>query len=502
MHTNRENIPAFTTAVKPFTRPKKDEINIMLSGGDLHADISVQENSFINKFMNFIGLDASADGNHELEGGKYFIETNNTAPPKFKWLACNLKIKNKESEKDFSKSTIIEKNGIKIGLIGVAPLDFEKLAFITKDNDFIKVHKLRKTIRDIKKEVKATKDAGADVIVLLAHTGEKSQNGRHNYYERFAKINGISAIIGGHDHIQIDKWIERNHLKLEKWKLKREKESVKVVATGRTAETAFGENLDCFGSLHLELDDNHKVIPEKSKNQFIKVTDYAPSSIMEKIISKYFNEKEVLAQLPKPLICNSKLTEENKTASLIADSTLWLVNKLTKGNKADFAFVNSGTVRDDFKDVNVTAEHIKQILPFASAKLIKTELTKKQIIDTLNWGVKSTTLGKISPGVMQVSGLRYTIGKDLKVKDVCIVNADGSVKENISKASDKKKYTVVYDDFLMTGVAGLKDLKKNPFDKNVEYFSYSRRNAITKYLKENGKNADLSCDAPRIIKEV
>lgn len=103
---------------------------------------------------------------------------------------------------------------------------------------------------------------------------------------------------------------------------------------------------------------------------------------------------------------------------------------------------------------------------------------------------------------MQVGGLRYTIGKDLKVKDVHILNNDGSIKENLSLAPDNKKFTVVYDDFLMTGVAGLKDLKKNPFDKNVEYFSYSRQAATIKYLKENAQNFDLAIDAPRIIKEI
>ena len=71
----------------------------------------------------------------------------------------------------------------------------------------------------------------------------------------------------------------------------------------------------------------------------------------------------------------------------------------------------------------------------------------------------------------------------------------------MSNAPDDKKYTVVYDVFLMTGVAGLKDLIKNPFDKSVEYFPYSRQDALISYFKKLPKHTDLSFDTPRILIE-
>ena len=128
---------------------------------------------------------------------------------------------------------------------------------------------------------------------------------------------------------------------------------------------------------------------------------------------------------------------------------------------------------------------IQSVLPFISNTLIKTTLTKKQILETLEWGALSTSFPKVSPGIMQVSNMEYTINPDLTVSNVHILNDDGTIKYNLDNYDDDKKFLAVYDTFLATGVAGLTALTKicenNP---DVEMFGISRQNALKEYLSK------------------
>lgn len=490
IHGKVENLPSFKTAVDCFDKENNNKTTLKLSGGDINVDTSIETNSFIHQFMNLIKLDASALGNHDIEGGDFFIKAIEKTTPNYKYLASNIDITKKNLlQNHISKSTILERNGEKIGVIGVAPFDYKSLAMLAPFNDYINIHDLDQTVKDISQEVSKLEKQGINKIFLLAHTGEKSPTDVE-YYKEFAKIGGIDAIIGGHDHIKVDKWYssERN-------------EPVKVVSTGKTPEKGFNENLDSFGVLDLSFDDNGVLIPDKSTNTIKETSLYPKSEDISILIEKHFNNSEILTACPKKLHCESKLTQENPVADLAADAMLWVINKETKGQKADIAFVNSGTVRGDNLAENITVGQIKQSLPFTAQTLIKTTLTKKQIMDTLNWCAESTKFNKISPGLMQVSGMQYSIDGNNKVKNVYIVDEENNIKEILDNAPDDKEYTVIYDIFLMTGVAGLKDLKKSPLDKDVEYFPYSRQEAVIKYLKENFKGKDLKINTGRILLE-
>ena len=96
---------------------------------------------------------------------------------------------------------------------------------------------------------------------------------------------------------------------------------------------------------------------------------------------------------------------------------------------------------------------------------------------------------------MQVSGLEYTVKPDLTVEAVHILNPDGSIKVNLDNCKDDEEFTVVYDIFLTTGVAGLKDLKKDlENDPNIEFFEASRQDALYKYLTKYPQILDFETE--------
>jgi hypothetical protein len=123
------------------------------------------------------------------------------------------------------------------------------------------------------------------------------------------------------------------------------------------------------------------------------------------------------------------------------------------------------------------------MLPFTTSKLIKVPLTKKQILDTLNWCNKSTKFNKIIPGLMHVSGMEYTIQPDLTTTDVHILNSDGTIKYNLDDFDDEDTFLAVYDTFLATGIAGLNELKRDCSSSEIKCFKASRQEALLDYLK-------------------
>lgn len=338
--------------------------------------------------------------------------------------------------------------------------------FSTPENNFIQSESLNRTIRRIRIEVKKLEASKIDKIILIAHTGEKMPDGTDIYGE-FAKIGGIDAILGGHDHREVDRWetTERG-------------EPVKIVATGKSDSNQFKGNLNIFGILKLYFDDDGVLEPEKCKNSFKEAAKYKYSSTTSTL--------PVLRKLKSPINCNDPQREENKVASIVADSNLWYVNTHTEGTKADFAFVNSGNIRANFDTQSITEENVAEVVPFTTQTLIKTKLMKKLIIDTLTNCAKSCKNTKASPGLMQVSGLKYNVDKDFNVSNVRIVDSNGIIKCRLDNVPDEQEFTCVYDTFLATGPEGLTSLKKDINQDEIETFpEATRQKALFDYLKDS-----------------
>lgn len=461
LHGATANVDAFLDEQNKYYNQKQNEPNFTLSGGDVFVGTNPNNEIIAKKLCP--KTDAIALGNHDLEGGSHLIDLIKKFALKGKLLSTNLLLKRKNDlENEVIPSTIIEKNGEKIGVIGVSPLNYKDLRFETKENEFIDVQNFDKTFANVKEEVDKLTKKGINKIFILAHTGISDEN-FIDYYEEFAKIPGVDVIIGGHDHLQVDEWRKSDI-----------NEPVKIVSTGKTDTKVFGENLDTFGVMELEFDDDGVLIEDKSKTEF-----------------KYIEQKEeiddtpVIVQIDAPYEKGNILYGNSEAGNIVTDSGLWYVNKYTKGKKADFAFVNAGTIRADLKET-VTEKNIEQVLPFTQQKLIKTTLNKKQVLNTLNWCAKSRTFKKVTPGVMQVANMTYTINSDNTVSDVVIYDEDGSIKYLLDELDDDFEFSVVYDDFLATGVVGLTDLKKDTEnDKSIEIFDTTRQKVLKEYLLSN-----------------
>jgi 2',3'-cyclic-nucleotide 2'-phosphodiesterase (5'-nucleotidase family) len=459
IHGSIKNVSSFLEKREDFYNQNRENANFTLCGGDMFVDVNTN-NDIVAKELGS-KTDAVAVGNHDLEGGSNLVRLIKKFKMDKKFLSVNINYeKSTPLKSEISKSIILQNNGEKIGVIGISPLDFKNTTFINERTDFIKIDNLSNTISKVRKEVENLEKKNINKIFLLAHTGNLSKDGI-DYYKEFAKIGGIDVIIGGHDHVETDRWetTERG-------------EPVKITATGKSPQHHFGKNLDYYGELRLEFDKNGVLMKEKCDNVFKKLKPL-----------KNLDEKPIRV-LDVPLESSEPMTESSQTANLIADADLWYVNSHTNGDIADFALVNAGTIRDSFDWKEITETNVKCMLPFTTSTLIKAPLTKRQIINTLNWCNKSTKFNKIIPGLMHVSGMEYTIQPDLTTTDVHILDRDGSVKYNLDDFDDEDTFLAVYDVFLATGIAGLEELKIDCNLPYVECFKASRQDAMIEYLKD------------------
>ncbi|MEM7303722.1 MAG: bifunctional 2',3'-cyclic-nucleotide 2'-phosphodiesterase/3'-nucleotidase [Pseudomonadota bacterium] len=172
--------------------------------GDMHPVITA---------MNTLGFEASTLGNHEFNYGLDFL-MKSLAGASFPVVSANVaKGKLGASPREdtlFVKPYVIldkkvkdgagNEHAIKIGIIGFVPpqiMNWDKRHLEGKAN-------ARDIIETAKAWVPEMKEAGADVIIALSHSGIGAPNhtdGMENASVPLAEVDGIDALMTGHSHL-------------------------------------------------------------------------------------------------------------------------------------------------------------------------------------------------------------------------------------------------------------------------------------------------------------
>ena len=130
----------------------------------------------IPKILNYIGYDIFVPGNHEFNFGMPIL-SNILRDMKCKKLTANLYYnENAENDTNFSKdkhryldaTTIIEKDDVKIGIIGLStPMS----AQFEEDTGYLKDFYFVSPIKETQKQVKRLKKEGANAICCSSSYG-------------------------------------------------------------------------------------------------------------------------------------------------------------------------------------------------------------------------------------------------------------------------------------------------------------------------------------------
>ena len=260
---------------------------VVLSSGDMwqgSSESNLTKGNLTTEWMNYIGFEGMAIGNHEYDWGSAAIE-NNSKIADFPLLAINVYAKNDNQRVDYCKSSVlIERDGVKIGIIGAAGNNYSSIASdMSKDVYFKTGSELTKLV---KAESEKLRKQGADIIVYSLHDGHnKSSSGKGMIAdETLAGYYDVSLSSGGYVDVVFEAHPHQNYVLKD--------------AYGVYHLQGGGENK---GISHLEIAYNsandNKIVTDA---EFISNSLYQnldDDDIVENLLDKYDDELEISSKV-------------------------------------------------------------------------------------------------------------------------------------------------------------------------------------------------------------
>lgn len=142
--------------------------------------------------MNAMGYDAATLGNHEFDNGCAAL-AKRLKKAKYVTVCANYDFYNKNLSKVVKKYTIVEKDGLKIGIFGLT-VDVSALVAPSISKNLV----YHDPVEPAKKVVAELKSQGCDLIVCLSHLGVDQD--MVNDFNIAEAVPDIDMIIGGHTH--------------------------------------------------------------------------------------------------------------------------------------------------------------------------------------------------------------------------------------------------------------------------------------------------------------
>lgn len=456
----------------------------VIFSGDEWVGSGREKNIAIVKMMNMCNITAAAPGNHNMDykGAEGLSEMLDYA--KFKTLALNMQPKDNTKISSYSlkddidagrlaASMVVEENGKKIGYIGLVPCDlFSRLSSQSKEGtQDIKILNLQETLTAVQKEVEKLEKQGVNIIKLVSHLGKDAS------VQLAQNVSGIDIINDGHSHDKLEGLVYGKNL------FKSPRGEWVII-------TQAGKNGHSYGVLDVVYDKQGRIIQAKNE---VKNLDKEPENLVVKMVEDM--------SLGKPQIIGIMAHEvKSKPETVLEESPLsaFLSDAYMKYSDADLVFNNMGGIRASLPAGPVTDRDIMDLMPFYNDVNVY-KLSEKDIVDVLNSAVQAT--GKYHrTGALQVSGLRYKIGKDDRVKDIVLVKKDGTqVPLDAQNPSSDKFFKVAYNTFVAGGSEGLEALACP--EKIIHKCEMNETEMLIEYIKSfNGQPIDIHEDG-RIMHE-
>ncbi len=454
LHGHLDNMSNILGASRQFDKDAKNKNadTIKLSSGDNIAGGDSKKNNLMLQFLNHLGINASAVGNHELDGtasSLYKISEGKN----FKFLAANAKTpENSQFYNNIEKSMIIEKNGNKYGLVGLMPFDLETVAGKKEALEGIKACDINDSAIIVQKEIDKLRARGINKIILLSHIGIDNDK------KIIPMLDGVDIVQSGHSHTFTPE-------------LKNNETILKSKSGEPVILIQAGENGKYANVLDVEFDENG-IITSASINTYQAELDKSP--VLENIKTAALGESPQVGTLQ--LIDSFP---ENKRTIPCA-WTNFLCDAMRAELNTDIAFVNAANTRKVPKAGVLTKRDITETTPLENKAMVS-RMTEKEIVRVIREAAKTSLSENETgePGIMHVSGLTYKVDSNGDLIEINFIDKNGNQTPiDINNPSEDKVYTVAHDSFvaedrekpeypgMLLSARKYKDTKQFDFDKD------------------------------------
>ncbi|MBN2610187.1 MAG: bifunctional metallophosphatase/5'-nucleotidase [Bacteroidales bacterium] len=518
-----------------YERATAPENTLLLDAGDFLMGtlfhVPEEETGFQLHLMKKMGYDYITLGNHEFDFGPAALARIIQAADKRGGLpqivASNLLFSEKSAEDDalehlynekyIQPYVIVEKDGLKIAIIGVMGLDAAEVAPasspVTFSNPF-------KTAAKLAKQLKSTQKA--DLVILLSHSGIYPLGTSGGYtgedIEMAGKAPLIDIIISGHTHVATPEYILTGN--------------TYIVQTGCDASALGVINLNVENGKISEFDFSLKKLDDSIKGDSTvqsEIESYISAIDKDYLFPAGLSYKQVVAATDFNLVFSYNDLQSSNLGPFLADAS-WHYLK-NSGNNADFTIVASGTIRSDIPtgmDGLITTADIFRVMSLGKGydklpgyPLAKIYLTGREVKKLMEILVISRAGG--GDGFLYPSGIKATIDTDkgfLKKVQKIEIN---SHELDYSKKNDTL-YSLAANTYLLGFIGRIKkmshglvkitpkDLHGNPvadmknqlvdIDKGTEGIQEAKEwIAVIEYMKTFEKNDQGIPVIPEIYRE-
>lgn len=441
------------------------ENSVLFSAGDEFQGslfYTQYKSEIVANFMNDMGFDVVATGNHEFDDGPAEF-AKFIASAKFPIIGGNFDTTKDPDLKGLPKGVIVLNiAGEKIGVIGATTEDTPEIAAPGPNVAFESVTEY------VKGAVGALEDAGINKIIVVSHIG-------YNVDQDLAKaVSGIDVIVGGHTHtfLGTGKGEAGPYPTLVK---NPDGVDVPIVQAGQ-----YGKVL---GELKVTWDDAGKVISATGAPILLDASVKPDQGFIDRV-----------AELGKPLEALKAEVIGTSTAAIEGDRNVCRVMECSMGNLiADaqldrvkdqgvtISIANSGGLRASIDAGEITMGEVLTVLPFSNT-LATFQISGADLIASLENGLSQ--IEEVAGRFPQVAGLKYTFDKSKPagsrlVGDVLVKEGDAWVP-----LDPKKTYGVVTNNYVRGGGDGYELFGKNAI--NAYDFGPPLEKVVADYIAKLG----------------
>lgn len=412
--------------------------------------------------MNLMKFDASTFGNHEHDRSLTHVQKVIGASD-FQWVASNYGDESlaalKSGAKVTKNFTIIERGGVKIGIVGsntettieqVFPgnLDYTDAAGVKR------TIKIQPGVTGINAAIVEAKKAGADIVIALIHQGWSENVGgvaSGVLNDMATQIKGAAAIYGGHSHQTFSTLVPGT-----------QKVYGTLVGQVLNAGVEYTRSQICINT------DTDKVIGSSIETvKKAAVASVVADATTAALVKKY--KDQLTAKLDVKIGSVSGVFPRGGSPAVERSGEnpmgIYIADLLRAKYKTDFALTNGGGIRDTFPaktyvpadtklvrtgsgPLDVTLGDALTVYPFGN-QVATTTVTGENLWKALENGV-----GGNYPGdgrFPQVSGLKFTFDstKPINSRIVSVTKLDGT-----PIAKDQTVYTLTTLDYIIYGGDG------------------------------------------------
>ncbi len=435
-------------------------VTLVDCGDALQGDVigTVSKGEYPAELMEHAGYDFAVLGNHEFGYGMEQLDRLMEISGA-QYLGCNIKYTGKDDEAFLSRLLpykIVSYGDVKVAFIGVStPESIVKSVpkyFCDESGNYVYDFcggSGEELYGCVQENVDACLKDGAEYVLVLAHLGTDESSSPFTSSELIANTRGIDAVLDGHSHSEIPCDIVKNA----------DGENVLLSSTGT--------GLCNVGSLTITANGNIRTgligaYPDKDS----EMADCIES--MEEKFEDELAKSVAVSDVALTTVSDSGIRLIRNRETNLGD---FCADAYRAVSGADIALVNGGGIRSDISAGEITYGDILNVHPYGNS-LCVTKATGQEILDALEMASRfclpspndgENAVGE-NGGFLQVSGLKYSIdtsvestvetdeqgnflscGADRRVKNVMILEEDGSYKELVPD----KVYTVASHNYLI-----------------------------------------------------